>query len=162
MEALLALERLHPEAAMQWSRRVVENVRSTELTWAARSVLARGGDRRTLHLALRRYFEDPDAWRVVLGDGALATEDVRLRDYEPYGRPMALPGERLFRSQLEQSLGIKKPDNAMVGPSFLDVVRGIDAFPNEQIVANGCLVAIKRDGRLTEGDVPPADLGGYN
>ena len=140
VEALLALERLHPEAAMQWSRRVVENVPSTELTWAARSVLARGGDRRTLRLALRRYFDDPDAWRVVLGDGALATEDVRLRDYEPYGRPVALPGERLFRSQLEQSLGIKKPDNAMVGPSFLDVVRGIDAFPNDDALSVQSLV----------------------
>ena len=140
VEALLALERLHPEAAMQWSRRVVENVPSTELTWAARSVLARGGDRRTLRLALRRYFDDPDAWRVVLGDGALATEDVRLRDYEPYGRPVALPGERLFRSQLEQSLGIKKPDNVLVGPSFLDVVRGIDAFPNDDALSVQSLV----------------------
>ena len=142
MEALLALERLHSEAAMRWSRRVVENVPSTELTWAARSVLARGGDRRTLRVALRRYFEDPEAWRAVLGDAALATQDVRLRDFEPYGRPVAPSGGRLFHSQLERSLGIKKPDvvDAIVGPSFLDVVRGVDAFSEDDVLAVQALI----------------------
>jgi hypothetical protein len=99
-EALEDLARLDPDSAASPARSLLEVVsRESELTWAARRVLAASGDLETLRLGLQSYFDAPERWREVLA----ASDDARLRDFDDEGKVEPL-SERYILTTLERNL----------------------------------------------------------
>lgn len=103
--ALLALERLDAESALARARVLMRVPASDRLSVLGHRVAARRGDSAAVRAALDDYFVAPSTWRVVLGDAAAATGDVRLRDYVGFAEPPPRPSTKRFRTTLQLRLG---------------------------------------------------------
>lgn len=105
MACLLAMARLDSERAAVSARDALESLGDgSPAHWAALRVLARAGDRETLHRALDEYFEAPHRWRSVLAEAA--PNDVRLADFLPASPPPEGDAERRRRTRLAGNLGL--------------------------------------------------------
>ena len=130
---LLALERLDPESALVRARRVLRQPVDGTLSLAAHGVAVRAGDGDAVRSALAEYSRDPAAWRRILGDAAVATDDVRLSAFAEFAALPAPANDDVFRTTLLRYLGDERahgppPRAAADAPSTIGTTERAEDF----------------------------------